>query len=161
MRRIACLLLCLALCGALFACGEAELAPMTTASTTIEALSTAELLSARSWKTPVELKLSETITVYEVFNGTKPYPGGYDIWLRDSETGVEALLLEIGGLGYSSLCSPILSSRISERYFSFYYHLPETCDFSEVLYYDISQRRVVEADALEGGEFIAANEVEQ
>jgi len=149
MRRIACVLLCLALCCALVACGRVEPEAVTAAEITSEALTTAELMSAHPWKTPEELALSETITVYEVFNGSY-YPGGYDIWLRDSETGEEALLLEaggLGGLGFTRYWTPDLGIRLSERYFSFHCHLPETCDYSEVMFYDAVQRRIVEVDA--------------
>jgi len=146
MRRIACVLLCLALCCALVGCGEAEPKAVTTAEITSEALTTAEPMSAHPWKAPEELALSETITVYDVFNGSC-YPGGYDIWLRDSETGEEALLLEAGGLGdlrFSSCWTPDLGIRLSERCFSFHCYLPETCAFSEDMIYDVVQRRVVE-----------------
>jgi len=164
MRRVACLLLCLALCCALFACGRAgpiepaigeitttaETESSTEAETTTETPTTEEPLIPHPWRTPEELALSETITIYEVFNNTKPYPGGFDIWLCDSETGEEALLLEVGeleDLGLSSFWTPDLGIRLSERYFTFSCHLPETCDSTEVMFYDVAQRRVIEIDA--------------
>jgi len=158
MKRFLVLLLCCAVltataCG----CGGTKPEPVTTVPTTIETITEAELtteeetatepLVPHPWRTPDELALSKTITVYEVFNDTKPYPGGYDIWLRDNATGEEALLLEIGGLGFSSFWSPSLGVRLSERHFTFSYYLPETCDSTGVMFYDVAQRRAIEVSS--------------
>jgi predicted small lipoprotein YifL len=161
MKRLSAILLLFALL-ALPACGRAGAAIVTTMPTTTEIETTteepteeeitrAELVAVTDpnetgWRTPMELALSETITVYEVFSTYHAGLESYDIWMRDSKTGEDKLLL---GMTYDEygLVAYTLEGRVSERYFAFSEGTPDTDAFSEVKFYDIAQRRVVEIHA--------------
>jgi len=165
MKRFALLLLVLLLL--LSACGRAEpelvttIAPTTTAiETTSEETTTEEFAEEEftrpelvafidpndtGWRTPAEFALSETITVYEVFSRYHSGLASYDIWMRDSDTGENKLLLGMKyDEEYGTVVAYTLEGRVNERFFAFSDCVPDTDAFSGAMFYDIAQRRIIE-----------------
>ena len=132
MKRFCLALLLLLL---LPACGRAVAAPATDAPTTME-------IKTTTWSERITTVMEDdTLLVFQkaiVYNDIEQSMQPQEIWLRDKNTGEETLLLgeNIGAL-------PHFSKQINERYFAYYYAIPESCDIRSDQIYDLQKRRTV------------------
>lgn len=73
------------------------------------------------------------------------YYFGYrqEIWLRDKATGEETLLL---GPDTYEHTMPYFTEKINDRYFTYYYAIPETCHADNSQIYDLDKLRPIQID---------------
>ncbi|MCL2495362.1 MAG: hypothetical protein FWE98_06885 [Oscillospiraceae bacterium] len=90
--------------------------------------------------------------VFEKASGWSNYfPYRQELWLRDTATGEEALLL-----GYDDLDRgvPYFSKQVNERYFAYFYGLPDTDAIDRDEIYDLQKRNTVEIERPEWIEIV-------
>ena len=165
MKRFLLILLVLLLL--LSACGRVGLAVETTTAETT-ALTTTEAPTTTEMPSTVEAEMTwylypwgfEEIAILGtstlIYKTSSHWAYCCDIWMRDSETGEETLLLEAYGEEEGGIRIPAFGGRISERYFVYMYGLLDTDAIGNLKIYDVVQMRTVELE----GRFTAVEKVE-
>ena len=171
MKRVTCLLLCLALCCALFACADPRPIELTTGedvTTTVldeptthaaiigESISWRELDAEsygvknfiKTWfdnyynpKPRGDVSLSDTIKI------STDLGAEWEIWMRDEATGKDELLV---GVDRENSLVPVFLGEINERYFLFMWAIMDSDGSFNPMIYDIQEKREIEIQYPEG-----------